>query len=108
MNIIGARWKSVLKGFDVAGVCWRRSCVNDHLNPESAEAVMTSMNLTVNNAKEEGGSSKGVVPNENELTFSGNHENDADSNRCDDGDEFKVGSFEVEEECENQDKRQRR
>jgi hypothetical protein len=57
-NIIGARWKIVLKGFEVAGVCWRRSWVRDHLRPESAEAVMTSTKLQVNqlpNRGERGG-----------------------------------------------------
>jgi len=44
-NITGARWKSVLNEFLVAGVCWRRSCVRDHRRPDNADAVMTSANL---------------------------------------------------------------
>jgi hypothetical protein len=45
MNITGARWKSVEKGLRVAGVCWRRSCVNDHRRPDNADAVITRRNL---------------------------------------------------------------
>jgi hypothetical protein len=54
-NIIGARWKSVEKGFEVAGVCWRRSWVRDHLRPERAEAVMTRTKLKVSYCQRRGG-----------------------------------------------------
>jgi hypothetical protein len=45
INITGARWKSVLNGFRVAGVCCNNNCVRDQRRPASKDAVMMRRKL---------------------------------------------------------------
>lgn len=95
-NIIGARWKRVLNGLRVAGVCCRRSWVRDQRNPLNAEAVMTRTNLRmVKRGREDE-----EIPCEYEFRFCCDHEDYADCDYCYYSDEFKIWSFQVKEESE--------